>query len=518
MRKHWIKIVVVLVVLVAAVALVPFFVNADSFRPTLETKLSSAIGRKISLGHLDFSLLSGSLVASDITIGDDPAFSSAPFLQAHQLYIGVQIVPLLLHRQVQVTRFTVDSPNIHLIHAADGKWNFSSIGSTAQPATPQQPTVLPDLTVGELQVKNGTATISSLPAITKPFVYSKLNLTVKQFSFVRSFPFDLAAALPGSGSLTLTGEAGPLAQKDAADTPFHATLHIKNLDPVAAGAIDPSNGISMLADADAQCSSDGDNLATSGKVIASRLQLARTGSPAPHPVQVDFAASDDLDARSGKISDIAIHTGNVVVHVAGNFHLTPKAVMLDLHLNAPNLPIDQLEALLPAFGIQLPSGSQLRGGTLTTNVAITGPATATSITGPVEIDNTLLAGFDLGSRLQGLNLFGKTNGGTQIQVIRTSVNSTPDLTSFTNIYGNLPQIGSASGNGTVTSSGALNFQMQAKITSSNTAGAVANQAINVLGGFLGSRFQKNTSNGIPLTITGTAKSPAIHANIGAMFH
>ena len=516
MRKHWMKIVAVLVVIIAVLVITPFFVNADSFRPMIQAKISAAIGRQVNLGHLGFSLLSGSLVAKDIAISDDPAFSTAPFLQAHELYIGVQVMPLLLHHQIRVTRVIVDSPSIQIIHAASGKWNFSSLGSTSSAAS-SKPTALPDLTVGELQIKNGTATLTSLPATGRPFVYSNLNLSVQQFSFVRSVPMQLTASLPGSGSLALSGEAGPLSQKDAADTPFKGTLQLKSFDPVAAGVLDPSQGIAMVADADAQVSSDGDNLKANGKVVASHLQLARTGSPAPRPVQLDFAATDDLDARTGKITDIAIHTGSVSVHASGDYHLTPQAILLNMHLNAPGLPIDELESLLPAFGIQLPSGSQLRGGTLSTNLAITGPATATSIAGPVEIDNTLLAGFDLGSKLQGLNLFGKTNGGTQIQVIRTTVNSTPQITSFSGVYGNLPQIGSATGNGTITPGGSLNFQMQAKITSSNAAGAVANQAINVLGGFLGSRFQKNTSNGIPLTITGTAKDPVIRANMGAMF-
>ena len=49
--------------------------------------------------------------------------------------------------------------------------------------------------------------------------------------------------------------------------------------------------------------------------------------------------------------------------------------MLDMHLAAPNLPVDQLEQLLPAVGIKLPAGSSLHGGTLSANIAITGPAT-----------------------------------------------------------------------------------------------------------------------------------------------
>ena len=77
--------------------------------------------------------------------------------------------------------------------------------------------------------------------------------------------------------------------------------------------------------------------------------------------------------------------------------------MLDLHIAAPSLPIDQVERLLPVVGIHLPAGSSLQGGTLTANITITGPATTTTLAGPVEIDNTKLLGFDLASKIEGMN-------------------------------------------------------------------------------------------------------------------
>ena len=182
-----------------------------------------------------------------------------------------------------------------------------------------------------------------------------------------------------------------------------------------------------------------------------------------------------------------------------------------------------MQQLLPAFGVSLPTGSQLRGGTLTANLAITGPATATTIAGPVEIDNTTLAGFDLGSKIQGLNPFGKRNGGTAIQTLRATISSSPQITQISNIYGNLPQLGTATGSGTVTPAGALNFKMVATITSSNAAGQVANQAVNTAANFIGGFLHPNrkpaatnTARGIPLSITGTTANPSIRANLASM--
>jgi len=525
MQKRWVKIAAAIAALfVLVIILVPFLVNADSFRPTLENQLSSALGRKITLGHLTFSVLRGSIVASDISIADDPAFSTSPFIEAKSLSIGVEVAPLLFHRQVRITNLVVDSPSINLLHAANGLWNFSSIGSSPSSSqSTQQATALPDLTVGELKIEDGSASVSSIPAVRKPFVYSGINLTVDQLSFLKSFPFELSAKLPGSGSLDLKGNAGPLSQKNAADTPFNATLSLKQFNPVASGVVDPSEGISMVLDIDSQLASDGTALTSSGKIQAERLQLARTGSPTSRPVDINYTISDNLDAETGHVSNLSIKTGSVDARITGDFRHTPQAIVLDLHLAAPNLPIDQLEELLPAFGVRLPTGSKLSGGTLTANLAVSGPATATTIAGPVEVDNTKLEGFDVGSKIQGLNLF-KSGGGAEIQTLRATVNSSPQLTQINDIYGNLPQLGSATGSGTVAPSGALDFKMVATLSSSNAVGAVANQAADavsgLVGGFLHPKAKPaatSTNRGIPLTITGTASNPSIHANVAAMF-
>jgi AsmA protein len=523
MNKPWMLIGAVVVgIFLLLILVVPFFVNADTFRPTVESQLSSALGRKVTLGKFSFSLLSGSLVAEDIAISDDPAFSAVPFIQAKKLDVGVELLPFLFHRDVRITKLIIDTPSIQLIQHTSGKWNFSSIGGSSTPTGAQQPGSVPNLSVGELKISNGSATVSSIPVTAKPFQYSDVNLTVKQFAFDKSAPFDLSAKLPAGGTLKLTGDAGPISQKDTTQTPFHATLTLREFDPVAAGVIDRSKGINMQNDVDAQLTSDGAHISSTGKIKASRLQLAPKGSPAQSPVDIDYAVSDNLNTRQGIVSDIAVHTGSVAVHVKGKFQFTPQAVDLNLHLSAPNLPIDQLERLLPVVGIRLPAGSSLQGGTLTAEIAITGPATAATMSGPVEIDNTKLAGFDLGSKIQGLNPLGGTSGGTQIQVLKATLNSTPQETRITDIFGNLPQIGTATGEGTVASSGALDFSLNAKLNSSNAVGALANNAMNTVSGIVGGFLHPNAkpapaaNRGIPLKITGTASSPSIRANLGEM--
>lgn len=516
MQRRWLKITIAVVVLFLAVVVVtPFLIDADTFRPRVEQQLSTSLGRKFTLGHLSFSLITGSLVASDISIADDPAFSSTPFLQAKKLKIGIELAPFLFHRQIRITTITIDSPQIQLIHALSGAWNFSSIGGAAAASAPQQQTIFPDLTVGKLKISDGTAAVYSTPSA-RPLTCTAIGLEVQRFSFVNSFPFELSLKLPGNGSFQLKGTAGPISPKDAAQSPFNATLQLKDFDPVAAGVVESGQGIAMAADFNAQLASDGAALTSTGKLVASRLQLARTGSPAKQPVDVDYNVSNDLATRTGRVNDISVHTGSVAVHVTGTYRSTEQGVVLDLHLSAPSLPVDQLEQLLPTVGVHLPSGSQLRGGTLTANLSITGPPTAAVIAGPLEIDNSQLAGFDLGSKIEGINPLKGTGGGTAIEKLSTDLRSSPQTTQFDKIYASVPQIGTASGGGSVSASGALDFQLVANLNNATPVGAVVNNGMRMVGNLLGGGSNSSSNNGIPLTISGTASSPSIHANIGAM--
>jgi AsmA protein len=505
-------LVAVVLLLLLVVLLVPLFINVNTFRSTLETQLSDALGRKVTLGNLSFSVFSGSLVADNISIADDPAFSSKPFLQAQSLHIGVEVAPLLFHRQLLVTSFVADSPSINLVHTAQGTWNFSDMGQNAGSRTKntQKESALPNFSVGEMKVVNGTAVVSDVPLTGSPFTYSKLNLSATDFSFAKSFPFELSAVLPGGGQLDVKGNAGPVNQKDASDTPLNANVNLKHFDPVAAGVIQPNQGISMLADLTAQVTSNGQTLTSNGTVQAARLQLVANGAPTPNPVDISYTVNHNLDARSGQLTDLGIKTGGVVVHVNGTYAMTGSQVTLALHLAAPNLPINQVEALLPAAGVRLPSGSSLQGGTLTANLAISGPATAPTISGPIQVDNTRLAGFDLASKIGGLKPASGSQGGTQIQTVRANVKSSSEGTQIDNLYASVPLLGTATGAGTVSPQGALNFQVVAKINANS--GALAGLT-SVGGGVLGQAVSTAAANGIPVHITGTTTNPVIQADL-----
>ena len=136
MKRLWIILGIIFGVIILAVLLVPLFINVDSFRPEIESKLAAALGRPVSIGKIQASLFSGGAEASNVVISDDPAFNKGPFLQASSLQIGLEWMPLIFSRQVKVTSLTVKNPDVLLVKNNAGKWNFSTMGNApAQTAT-----------------------------------------------------------------------------------------------------------------------------------------------------------------------------------------------------------------------------------------------------------------------------------------------------------------------------------------------------------------------------------------------
>jgi AsmA protein len=253
--KRWTKILLALVGLVIlGVASILFFVNANTFRPTIEKQLTATLGRSVKLGDLRLLLFSGSLVAKDLSVADDPNFSAAPFLTAKEVRIGVLLRPLIFSRNVDLQSFQIKSPQITLIRAADGKWNFSSIArlhasgrvaDAASGASKDSATGLPVLTIGHIVIEDGRVAIASLSVHRQASVYEHMNLSVRDFSFTSQFPFELSADLPSGGTVGITGHVGPLNRDDAATSPADAQISIKRLDPIAAGFLDPNAGLSL---------------------------------------------------------------------------------------------------------------------------------------------------------------------------------------------------------------------------------------------------------------------------------
>ncbi len=500
--------IVVALLIVVAIAL-PFLVNVNNFRPQIESNLSSALGRPVKVGNLRLGIFSGSVGADQLSIADDPKFSSAPFIQATSLQVGVELMPLIFSKQLNVTNILIDHPEINLLRDRDGVWNFSSLGNqSAQPpkAAERTSSAPTNVNVAKLDLTDGTVTVGSTTGKRKPIVYDKVDVAVRNFSFTSAFPVIASAGLPGGGSLKIDGTAGPINSIDTSLTPVQAKLNLKKLDLSQSALVDPELGITGSADFDGTLTSDGHIAKASGTLKATSLKLVPKGSPAAVPVQLVFAVEHDLQKESGKLTQGDVSIGKALARLAGTYDMHGETTSIHTKLNGQALPVDDLEAMLPALGVILPTGSRLKGGTLSVELDSAGPLDKVVSTGWVKMSNTALTGFNLGSKLSAISaLTGKQTGNdTSIQNLSSDVRYASDGTRLDKINLVIPALGTVAGAGTISPSNALDFKMVANL------GGVGAGLPKVAG--LGSKG----TGGIPVTITGTTSNPTFMPDMKGM--
>jgi AsmA protein len=509
--KRILKIIgIVVAVLVIILIAIPFFINVNSFRPRIEAEASQALGREVKVGNLSLSILSGSVSADNISIAEDPAFGKNAFVTAKSLKVGVELIPLIMSKELRVTDITLEQPEITLLKTADGKWNFSSLGGTAAKAEKKSSSgssAPANLSVAKLSVNNGKLIVGNANSKAKPHIYDQVNIRVTNFSATSQFPFSLTAKLPADGTADISGQAGPINQTDAAKTPFEAKVKVNNMNIVASGFIDPASGIAGLANFDGTLNSNGSMAKAVGTFTGNKLQFSPKGSPAPKTVVIKHTVDVDLDKQSGSLTQGDVEIGKAVAHLTGAFKTEGETQVLNMKLNAPNMPVEELQAMLPALGVVLPSGSQLKGGTLSADLSIVGPIDKLVIAGPVKLSDTKLSGFDLGSKLGALSAFaGKavSNPDTTIQNFSTNARVAPEGTRADNLNLTVPAIGVITGAGTVSPVGALAFKMLA-----NLHGGMAGGLAQVAG-------MSSGKGGIPFSIAGTTSKPEFVPDIKGM--
>jgi len=501
--------IVVALLIVIAIAL-PFLVNVNNFRPQIESTLSTALGRPVKVGNLSLGIFSGSVGADQLSIADDPRFSSAPFIQAKSLQVGVELMPLIFSKQLNITKIVINHPEMTLLRNREGIWNFSSLGKSAQPGEKTSSTPA-NVNVAKFDLDDGTVTVGSLSGKRKPIVYNKVDITMSNFSFTRSFPVVASVGLPGGGSLKIDGTAGPINSTDTALTPVEAKLAIKKLDLSQSALVDPELGITGSADFDGTLTSDGRIAKATGTLKATALKLVPKGSPSGEPVQIIFAVEHDLKNESGKVVQGEIAIGKALAKLGGTYDMRGETTSIHTKLTGLAMPVDDLEAALPALGVVLPTGSRLKGGTLSVELDSAGPLNKLVSTGWVKMSNTALSGFNLASKLSAISaLTGKqastgNSNDTNIQNLSSDVRYAPDGTRLDKINLLIPALGTVTGAGTISPSNALDFKMVANLNGGAVSGLTQMAGLGTKG-----------SGAIPVNISGTTSNPTFVPDMRGM--
>ncbi|MGC2401828.1 MAG: DUF748 domain-containing protein [Acidobacteriaceae bacterium] len=442
-------------------------------------------------------------------------------------------------QQMHIAKLVVDSPTLSIVRK-----NTPPAAKTTE-ANSEGSSMLQSLSVDSAQIKNGSITLTNAGQSGPPAVYQQLNAQISNLSPKTSSPFTVSAQLPGGGSLNSNGNMGPINQQNSAATPLNAQVTLKHVELASSGVLPPDAGIGGTADLQAQIQSNGQTLNATGNATVAGIKLAKDGQPAAKPVQAQFAISQNEQAMTGQLQKATINLGRAVINSSGTYQTSGPTTALNLKINGDSMPIDDLETFLPAAGIHLPPGSQLRGGTMTTALTVSGSSASPVISGPVRLNNTQLAGFDLGSKLQTLSqltggkIGGATGPGTNIRSLSMNIRSAGGAIQTDNIALDVAGVGTATGAGGVSAAGALNYNMVLKLTgltagqggsapaanAGGGAGALVGSLAGMLGGGAGAAAGGLGSiggiagaalkNGIPVTISGTTSNPTFTPNLRA---
>ena len=514
MKRLLVGLIVLVLALVVLGAAALLLVDANHFRPQIQASLGKALGREVSIGTLHMSVWTGSLEADQVRIGDAPAFGRQPFVSARSLDLGVKLWPLLVHRELHVTSLTLDKPVVRLLQNRKGDWNFAGLGGAPAPTENGASGASTGLTVDRLRISDGRIELTRMAGDRK--VYDHVQLSADHVGTQAAFPFELKADIAGGGTLALDGQLGPWRAGNAVLTPVDAHLVMHDLDLVGAGLMARDSGVGGVLDLDTQIASAKGVLRSKGRIDARKLQLVASGSPSPQPLRIDYQADYPLSAGIGRIANTVLHAGAAQLSIGGSFDNRPAVMRMDLKVKRQRQPIDDLQPLLPVFGVILPKDSRLAGGTASMDLTVRGPLDALVIHGPVSLDGTRLAGYSLGDKLGGALALAGVNApkDTVIRHAEAMLTISPRGIDADPAKAQIAQLGSFTGKGRMAADGALDFRMLVKLDEGITGAGQGGQGLAGLlggskaGGALGGLIKGMSTNGVGVRVGGTASAPS----------
>jgi uncharacterized protein involved in outer membrane biogenesis len=389
MRKLGIAIAVIVVLLIAAVLIVPHLINVNQYHGQIQSQLEKRLGRQVTLGNMGLRLFPPAFDVENTTIAEDPHFATnRPFATADKLAVSVKFWPLL-RKQLEVNSLELVHPHIELVRNAQGVWNFATLGQESKPAAAQktspQPAQAPtpttttgppnstqpadkqpagQLTLANLFINDGQVAITDLQKHQSRAVYDHIDLNVNDFAPDQQFSMKLTAHLPGEGkqAIWLEGKGGPIKEADMLNTPFDGTLR---LDQVSTGAAQKFlnsqslNGIDAVITGNAKVKNSGGKLASNGtiKVENARIHNLNVG----YPIALDYDVADDLTNDVIQIHKGDLKLGATPISLAGTVNTKPNPSQIDLKLTASNASIAEMARLASAFGVAFGKDVDVKG-------------------------------------------------------------------------------------------------------------------------------------------------------------
>ncbi|PWT75174.1 MAG: hypothetical protein C5B46_02960 [Proteobacteria bacterium] len=412
MRKLIIALVAICVVVVLILAVVPMFLDVNRYHDRIQSELQQRLGRPVTLGNIKASFLPPSLKVQDVNIGEDPQFGPGPFARAQQLNIRVALLPLL-RKDLQIQSLTLLSPDVEMIRAKNGEWNYSTLGN-APPSNPNIPPAktpapskqqkkpsagttpeggkpnTPQLSLGHLQIQNGRLHFTDQK---NNFRATYDNIDVKLDHFEPGKPFDLDATVhiagKGDQQIHVAGTAGPIG---TGMPPFDGSVDLKQVsiaDLRNVSQISSLNGYNGVLSGSMKAKTNGSNLSSEGTLKITDPELH--GTTLGYPISLDYKLSDDTNSDVINIDHGVLHLGPTPITIAGTINSKATPAQLDVHVTADNASIAEMARLAAAAGVAFNAGSQMKGQ-LSADITAKGASSTPSLNGTLRAAGVEVSG------------------------------------------------------------------------------------------------------------------------------
>lgn len=369
MRRIWIILASIVALAAGVIFALPWLIHADNFRPLLKSELEKSLRRPVELGKLSLTIFPLAIAASDVTIGEDPAFGQQrPFARMQTLAVKLDLFSLL-KQQVNIQSLHITNPLVELIKNSEGSWNVDSLSSKDGSSSP--------LKLAVLRIDGGRVALTT-PGHARA-EYQNIDVLLKDYGTGGKSPLQVSAHMPGTGN----GEVGFVGTISGSDLAGDVT--IKNC---VLPAIEAAIGRSLFGKTKVDGALSGQAKITSAAKAWSAAGNVDLRSKALGNVAATFRA-DALNERI-RVEQLQAKVGQLDLRLSG----TIEADRLALSLKAADAPITELAKLAAGFGVAFAPGMQVTGQ-LGTDLTIGGTTAAPTFNGHLRATRLEMRGGEL---------------------------------------------------------------------------------------------------------------------------
>lgn len=412
-QRTLIGTVTVAAVGLAGLAVLPLFVDGESFRKPLQEALSAATRRTVLLGRIDLRTLGG------IGLGTDQLrvvrANGTVELQARSAFVEVGLLSLL-QRRLEVQMIELDGAEVNINRDRSGVWNFADFTEARSSGAAV------DLAQTGIKLIESTINIADdFPQVPQRFQVSSLSLNLQKLD-LKDLPLSLQGTVTNGagkplGSLTVDGNFALAESGDWQKLSGNARILAKKFRPRLVKAytqgIESIQGLTGVYDLDLVWKGEGGESRLEGTVLA---RLLRWDWPRFFPgepwlvrgVTIDGAVN--IGERAIVAERFDIKGANLDAKLKGTvtrpvqpeekpeLDLTVKTGFIDPYALRPSVPVDLIPEQWRSW-VTRSKGS----GKLSADFTVRGPLDKVVALGTFDFQNFKIANPRLTAPVENLN-------------------------------------------------------------------------------------------------------------------